>query len=114
MARAYQRAAKLMKTIKAIDDKPTSFEDDMPQEFLDKMPTFRKLFRAAIGLTAKNDGNKALDLYQLGLKFRLEESDISIEDAEFNLLKEACNQNPAQWISHYHAQIMLKLKEAEK
>ncbi len=101
-----------MKTIKSVDDKPSTFEENVPQNVLDTMPSFRKLFKAAIGLTVKSNGDQAIDLYQLGLKFKQDTPDISVEDAEFNLLKDACNSNPAGWHSHYHAQVMLKLKEA--
>lgn len=103
-----------MKIIKNIDEKPTSFDENISPEALKQMPTFRKLFKAAIGMSTRSNGEQAIDLYQLGLKFKTEENDISVEDSEFNLLKEACNQNPANWISHYHAQVMLKLKDAEK
>lgn len=102
-----------MKHLKGLDEKPTSF-DDVPPEVMEKMPTFRKLFKAAIGMATRGSGEQAIDLYQVGLKLKLAEPDLSLEDAEFNLLREACNQNAPNWISHYHAQVMMKLKEAEK
>lgn len=102
-----------MKTIKGLDEKPTSFDDDVPPEILAQLPTYRKMLKAALGLGAAKDGENAIDLLQIGLKLRLEGNDVSLEDAEFKLLKERCNENPAQWQAHYHGQVMLKLREAE-
>lgn len=103
-----------MKTLKDIDSKPIPFEEDIPAEALERIPTFRKLFKSSVGMLIKSNGDQAIDLYQLGLKLKLSEQDISLEDAEFNMLKDACNQNPMNWIAHFLAQVMLKLKESEK
>lgn len=101
-----------MKTIKGIDDKPTHWQDDIAPEVLATIPSFRKMFKAALGMGAAKDGENAIDLFQVGLKLKVE-GDISLEDAEFKLLKDRCSQNPAQWQAHFHGQVMLKLKEAE-
>lgn len=103
-----------MKTIKDVDSKPTHFQDDVPQEVIDQMPSYRKMFKAAIAMGLAKDGENAIDLMQLGLKFKLADPDISLEDAEFKLLKDRCSQNTPSWQAHFHAQVMLKLKDAEK
>lgn len=102
-----------MKTIKNIDEKPTSFDESLPPEEIARIPTYRKLFKAAVGLTTKNNPAEALDLYQMGLKLKIESPDVALEDAEFKLLEESCRQNPANWVAHYFAQVLLKLKGAE-
>lgn len=103
-----------MKTIKQLDKRVESFSDDIPPEVLNQLPTFRQLFKAGLGMAVRNSGEKAIDLYQVGLKLKLDGPDVALEDEEFKLLKEVCDQNPAQWLSHYHAQVMLKLREAER
>lgn len=102
-----------MKIIKNIDEKVKPFQDDLPEDVANKLPSFRQLFKAGLGMAVRSDGEKAIDLYQIGLKFKLDQPDIELENAEFNTLKEVCNSNPAQWLSHYHAQIMLKIREAD-
>jgi len=103
-----------MKTIKDVDAKLTHFQDDIAPEVEATLPTYRKMFRAAAGMGLAKDGEKAIDSIQLGLKLRVDGSDIALEDAEFKLLKEFCSENPAQWQKHFHGQVMLKLKEAEE
>lgn len=102
-----------MKTIKNIDDKPPHFDVDIEPETLLRLPTYRKMFRSAIGNGLAKDGEAAMDLIQLGLKFTQVESDISLEDAEFKILKDRCASNTPQWAAHFHGLVLLKLKEAE-
>lgn len=102
-----------MKTLVNIDTKPAPFEDNVSDDILLTIPSYRKLFRAAVGLCEAKDGENALDLIQIGLKLKCE-GDVSIEDAEFKLLKETCSKNPCKWVANYHGQVMLKLKESEK
>lgn len=102
-----------MKTIKDVDAKPTHFQDDLPADAAAAMPTYRKMFKAAVGMGMAKDGENAIDLMQLGLKLKVD-GDIQLEDAEFKLLKQRCSENPAQWLAHFHGQVMLKLREAEE
>ncbi len=102
-----------MKTVKDVDAKPLPFEDDIPAEAMARIPTFRKMYVAAVGMMINANGDKAIDLYQLGLKLKTTDADIVLEDSQFSMLKDSCNSNPMQWIAHYHAQAMIKLKEAE-
>lgn len=99
-----------MKTIKNIDSRPTHFDEGVDQS---TVPTYRNLLKGAIGICASNSPTEALDLYQIGMKLKLAESDISLEDAEFKLLKDKCDQNPSKWFSHIFAQVILFLREAE-
>lgn len=103
-----------MKTIKNVDAKPIHFQDDVPPEVIAQLPTYRKMFRAVCGMGLAKGGDQAMDLVQLGLKMQLDQPDISLEDAEFKLLKERCDQNVCQWQVGFHGQVMLKLKEAEQ
>lgn len=101
-----------MKTLKDLDAKPEPMQEDTPAEIIATFPTYRKLMKSAVGTTVAKSGEEAIDLVQLGLKLKID-GDVSIEDAEFKLLKEKCEANPMKWESHYHGQILLKLREAE-
>ena len=105
-----------MKTIKDIDSKPSPFEtgEIIPQDQLDLVPSYRKLFRTAVGIvTGEAGGEKSIDLFQIGMKLKSAGPDIDLENSEFTLLQEQCKKNPAQWIAHFHGQVLLKLKESE-
>jgi hypothetical protein len=102
-----------MKTIKDIDSKPIYYDENASENIISQMPSFRKMFRNAIGKMGARTGEEALDLFALGIKFKSSSSDISLEDAEFKLLSEVCEKNPDLWMSHFQAQVLLKLKEAE-
>lgn len=101
-----------MKTIKGIDESMSSFDDELPKDTV--LPTYRKLFKSTVGLAAARSGEEALDMYQLGLKLKIEGADIALEDAEFKLLRGCVEKNAGQLISHYLAQLLMKLKESEK
>lgn len=103
-----------MKTLKDLDTHLVHFEEDLPIDTVAQLPTYRKMYKAALGMVSSKNGEEAIDLYQVGLKLKLNEPQIDLEDAEFKLLKEACAKNPVQWMAHYHAQVVLKLKEAEQ
>lgn len=99
-----------MKTIKGIDEKIKHFEEAPGS---DNLPTFRKMFLLGVGSQKGANGEEAISLYSVGLKIRDAKDSVELEDADFNLLKKACNDNPAAWLSFYHGQVLLKLKEAE-
>lgn len=103
-----------MKKINAVDERPTHFQDDITPEVAAQIPTYRKMFKAAVGMGMAKDGENAIDLMQLGLKLKVDGADIELEDAEFKLLKERCSANPAQWVAHFHGQVMFKLKQSEE
>lgn len=101
-----------MKKIKGLEDKLSPIEE-LPKGVDVKLPTYRAMFKAAVGNSLGKSGEESIDLYQVGMKLKIEGDSIDLEDAEFKLLREACEKNPAQWTAHYHAQVLMKLKEAE-
>jgi hypothetical protein len=103
-----------MKTLRGIDEKPMHVDDEMPQDRIDKIPTYRRMMRDAVSLGMAKSGAQAIDLVQIGLKLKQVENEISLEDAEFKMLYDRCDLNPCQWQVFYHGQLMLKLKEVEK
>lgn len=103
-----------MKVIKSVDDRPSHFEEQLPADVMAQIPTFRRMFKSVCGMGLAKSGDEAVDLVQIGLKFSLAESDITLEDAEFKLLESRCAANPCGWQAHFHGQVMIKLREAEK
>jgi hypothetical protein len=85
------------------------------EEAAEQMPTYRRLYRMAVGGSLGKSGEEAIDLFQLGLKLRQEEDTITLEDAEFKLLKEAVSKNGGQqpFVAHIHGQMMIRLREDE-
>jgi len=102
-----------MKIIKNVDAKLSHFSDDFQESEGQQLPTYRRLFKAAVGMTMGKNPEDTIDLYQLGLKIKIDGVDIELEEAEFRMLSAACKNNPAQWTSHYHGQVLLKLGESE-
>lgn len=105
-----------MKKLIGVDEKLGYFTDEIDEKSREALPTYRKLFKAAVGMVKAKDGDQAIDLHQLGLKLCVANSDgcLEIEDAEFKLLKQVCGDNPVQWIASFHGQVMVRLKESEK
>jgi hypothetical protein len=102
-----------MKTLTNVDDHLDSFNEELNDDQRRVLPTYRQAFKSIVGMTLNGDPEKAIDLYQLGLKFKLDEPNIQLEDAEFKLLKEATQKNPSQLLNHFWSQILLRLKDAE-
>lgn len=106
-----------MKTIKNIDEKLMYFQDIDDPLIQAQLPTYRRMMKSAVAM-AVAPGEQAIDLYQLGLKFSWSEghngADLKLEDAEFKLLQEVVGKNPAAWMSHYLAQVMIRLRESAK
>ena len=102
-----------MKKVKGLEEKLSPLEE-IPKGVDAKLPTYRLMYKAAVGGMLGKSGEDAVDHYQLGLKLKLEGNEIDLEDAEFKLLQAACNENPAKWTAHYHAQVILKIKDSEK
>jgi len=100
-----------MKTIDKLDDTPEPIEA-LPQGV--KLPTYRQLFKAAIGNALGKSSEEAIELFHVGVKVKDAKDELVLEDAEFKLLKEKCEANPAQWTAHFHAQVVLKLKKSEE
>jgi len=102
-----------MKTLKGLDEKLSTIEE-IPAGVDAKLPTYRLMYKAAVGGSLAKSGDEAVEHYQLGLKLRIEGNEIDLEDAEFKLLKAAVEKNPSQWNAHFHAQVVLKIKDSEK
>ncbi len=102
-----------MKTIKNIDEKPKLLEQELPQDVLDKILTYRKWLKILISNIAGKSSDESLDLYQAGLKLMVEGTDYTLEDSQFRLLQTKVNENPLQWPVPIHAQIIEKFKQAE-
>lgn len=103
-----------MKTIKGLLSKPVPTEMQIEKGIKEVRDTYRKMFKQAVEHTLGKSKENAIENYQLGLKLMQDQDEIQLEDAEFKLLKEACESNPLQWISHFQAQILIKLKESER
>ena len=103
-----------MKTINRLAEKPTHFREDISPEELENLPTFRRLFLNQLGGSQGENGEEAIEMYQLGLKIRSATESVDLEDAQFKILKKVCEKNKIQWLSHFHAQVLLLLKESEK
>jgi len=101
-----------MKTIKGLRNKPGLLEEE--PGINSTIPIFRLLFKNMIGKSLAKSGDDSIDRYQVGMKLMQDQDDIELEDAEFLLLKDAVETNQSQLAAHYHAQMMMKLKDAEK
>lgn len=107
-----------MKIIKDADAQIGWYSDDISDVDKEKLPTYRRLFKNAVGAAAPTSGEEALDYYQLGTKLNLS-PDIELEEAEFKLLKKACDgfslaKRMDGWIAYVQAQVLIKLKESDK
>ena len=100
-----------MKTIKGLNTKPVSVDEEVEME---EASTFKRYMKDQVALHIPKGGQNSIELYQVGLKLKQTEDEIAFEDAEFNLLKSTINQNPAGQRNHIHAQICMLLNEAEK
>ncbi len=102
-----------MKHIKDLDEKLTHFDPEAPAQEAERLPTFRKLFLYALGSSTASNGEEAVRMWDVGIKIKNAKVDIDLEDADFNILKSVCEQNPLKWMAYYFAQILFKLKESE-
>lgn len=101
-----------MKTIKNIDEVVEHFDKDLEKQFNIQPQTYRKMFKSAIGIGLTKNAEEAIDLIQIGLKLKIDSSDIVLEDVEFKMLKERCELNFPQWGAHFHGMVLLKLRES--
>ena len=103
-----------MKTIKRLLEKPTHYNEAASPEENEILPTFRRLLLNQLGASPGENGEEAIEMYQIGLKIRSANESVELEDAEFKILKKVCEKNKIQWLSHFHAQVLLLLRESEK
>jgi hypothetical protein len=103
-----------MKTITGLENRMKHFSDD-PKLAMEEMPTLRRMLLNLLGAARTASGEESLSLWDIGLKIRREEkSEITLEDAEFKLIKQKIDENGIGWVAHYHAQMLLCIREAEK
>jgi hypothetical protein len=96
-----------MKTVKSIKEKPTAIVEGDGIN----VPTFQNMMRYSVGMNVS--GEKSIDAVQVGLKLSVEQDEVQLEDAEFELLKSACRTNPMKYGDHFQGQLMTILKAAE-
>lgn len=98
-----------MKILKGLDEKVQSLDENN----VDLQP-FRDFYVAAVKFSIKKSGDEAVDLFEIALKLKHAQDSVELEDAQFKLVKTACNENPIGWPAIIHGQIFKKLQEAEK
>jgi hypothetical protein len=103
-----------MKTIKGLEKRIQHFNEEdkvSPNE----LPTVRRMILNLLGAGKAKDGDEALAMWDLGLRIRrAEDSDITIEDADFKLINEKVKENILGWSAHYHAQMLLIMRETQR
>lgn len=62
----------------------------------------------------KSRGIDSIRLFKLALKLEQLKDPYSIENYEFEQIKESCEKNPAGYLAWAHGQMMLKILEWEK
>lgn len=100
-----------MKTIKGLDDKLDIFSlEDKGEK--DRM-SFRDMYRTILSLSLGNSGTQAMEMVDVAMILKSAKTDASLEDAQFNLLKEKVEANPMKQPAFFLAQLLRKLKAAE-
>jgi hypothetical protein len=87
--------------------------EKLPESVSLKYPTFKMLYRATLGNAIGKTPEESLMLFDLSNKLQGAGSELEISKEEFNLLAEKAARNTAQWVSHFHAQVLLQLKNDE-
>lgn len=100
------KLANLNETLKPIEP--------LPDVLNAKMPTFRVMYRSALGNAVGSEATQSVRLFQLEEKLRGDAPEIEITDDEALLLRAACLANPARWVAHYHAQVLISLPDLPK
>lgn len=106
-----------MKRITAIDTKPDHYQEDATAEALEKMPTFRKMFIAAVGGASAKGQEEAMDLQQIVLRLRVLNADgdhVDLEDAQIRMLTKKVEENTSQYAAFFLAQLFQKIKDAKE
>lgn len=104
-----------MKRLDGLYDKLKHFDETVPEEMVQNMPTYRHMFCNVLGGAKPANGDEALALFALGLKIRgTVTSFVDLENSEFKLLEGKVAENHLGWVAHFLAQVMLKLKEAKE
>lgn len=102
-----------MKQIKDINEKLDLFTLTDEGEKKDKS-SYKDMYRTIVSLSLGKSGEQALEMFELGLKIKNVVGDVlGLEDAEYKLLKSKVDDNMTQVPAYFHAQLLLKLKQAD-
>lgn len=96
-----------------LDDKIPPLDVDASNEIVAQMPTYRRIFRMALGNARAKSGDEAVDCMKLALKLSTTENELMIEDAEFKLLKEKVAENSANLTALFHGSAYKRLNDVE-
>lgn len=101
-----------MKEIKGINEKLDLFTLNDEGQQKDKS-SFKDMYRTIVSLSLGKSGEQSLEMFELGLKIKKHEGDVlKLEDAEFKLLKSKVEDNVTQVPAFFHAQLLIKLRDA--
>lgn len=103
-----------MKKISGLNEQIKHFSADVDPSIKAMLPTFRKMFVEVLGASTADSGEQAIQMFKLGAKIMdAPGNDIDLEDSEASLLKDKCHKNSLRWMAHYHAQVLMKLRDKE-
>jgi hypothetical protein len=109
-----------MKTLTGLADRTQPLEDQHltlpPEQMALLAPTYQQIITKQLGMAAPRDPENAIWLFQVGMKIRSHKdaAPLTLETADFNAMKDACEKNPASYIGFFQGQLIMKLREWEK
>lgn len=108
-----------MKKLTGLTGKPSisdeSLEGDLRTAAEKMLPTFRQMLMAHVAnAEPPKDPEKAIGLWQVGMKVRSATDEVELENADFDALKDAVKSNGGRYSNHYQAQLFMKMKEWSK
>lgn len=103
-----------MKTLKGLNSKPETLDENPTSELMKDIPTYRRLFKMVVGNSmATEKTEQAVDMVQIAMKLRIEDDSIPLEDAQFKLLREKVIDNQIRLTALFQGQ-MISLLDACK
>lgn len=97
-----------------ISTEVTDFNNKPMVFFNDENLKFKDILMHQLGSYRSQEGKKTLEVFALGIKIaQCNDDSLSLEDAEFNLLKEVVTSNPAQMAVVVQGRTLLMLDKAE-
>lgn len=104
-----------MKLLEGLDQKLEHHDPAATEAETLALPTARRLFLNALGGCRVQDGERAMVIYDVGLRIRNSLGKaVDIEDADFKILREIISKNETGMFAHYQAQLLYILKRAEQ
>ena len=102
-----------MKRIIELDSRMEHPDDEANAEQRAAMPTLRRLLKmVAIGVAPAGVDESDI-YYQVGLKLRMKETAVDLEDAEFNLVMKKVEANALNWTAPVHHFVLEALRQAK-